>query len=168
MSSGIRVVVQARSGVFQRSLRWLSGSRAAAGERAGRDAEGKPHSAIGTWLERLAVPALVAVFLLDAGLRASIRPLWFDELLAFHVARLPDLGSLWTALRQAADGQPPLTHLLIRSSQAFLGEGELATRLPSLLGFGAMSAAIYMVYWAARGPPLRHRRRTVRLEHLGI
>ena len=138
MSSGIRAAVQATSGVFQRSLRWLSGSRA-----AGMDAEGKPHSPMGTWLERLAAPALVVVFFLDAGLRASIRPLWFDELLAFHVARLPDLGSLWTALRQAADGQPPLVHLLIRFSHALLGEGELATRLPSLLGFGAMSAAIY-------------------------
>ena len=143
MSSGIRAIVQAGSGVLQRCLRWPSRSRAAAGEPAGRNTEGRPHSPIGTWLERLVVPTLVALFVLDAGLRASIRPFWFDELLSYHLSRLPDLGSLWAAWRQGADGQPPLTHLLIRFSHALLGEGELATRLPSLLGFGAMSVAIY-------------------------
>ncbi len=152
MSSGIRVVVQAWSGVFQQCLRWLSRSRAAGGEAAGMDTESRPHSPIGTRLERLVAPTLVALFVLDAGLRASIRPLWFDELISFHIARLPDLSSLWAALRQGADNQPPLAHLLIRFSHALLGEGELATRLPSLLGFGAMSAALYCFIGRRAGP----------------
>lgn len=94
-------------------------------------------------LERWGPLVLLLLFALDAGIRAATRPLWFDELISYYVARLPSLGAIWEALRQTADGQPPVTHLVMRASQTLFGAGELATRLPYLLGFALMSVFLF-------------------------
>lgn len=99
------------------------------------------------WERRLiawAVPLLAAFYLLDTSLRATLRPLWFDELISYYVALLPDVVTLWEALRQTADGQPPFMHLAMRTSFALFGTGEWAARLPSIVGVGAMSWALYV------------------------
>jgi hypothetical protein len=50
----------------------------------------------------------------------AVRPLWFDELFTFQIARLPDLGRIFRAI--PADGNPPLYYLLARLSFRLLGE----------------------------------------------
>ena len=100
-----------------------------------------------TWPDRLVVPAaavLAVCYITDVSLQAFLRPLWFDELISYYVTLLPDLGTLWEALRQTADGQPPVLHLAMRSSHALFGTGEWATRLPSIAAVGAMSWALYV------------------------
>ena len=99
------------------------------------------------WPDRLVVPAaavLAVCYITDVSLQAFMRPLWFDELISYYVTLLPDLGTLWEALRQTADGQPPVLHLAMRSSHALFGTGEWATRLPSIAAVGAMSWALYV------------------------
>ena len=99
------------------------------------------------WEQRLiasTTAVLVVLYISDVTLRALLRPLWFDELISYYVALLPDLGTLWEALRQTADGQPPLLHLAMRASHALFGAGEWATRLPSMAAVGAMSWALYV------------------------
>ena len=47
-----------------------------------------------TWERRLIAPVaavLVVLYISDVSLRALLRPLWFDELISYYVALLPDL-----------------------------------------------------------------------------
>jgi hypothetical protein len=86
---------------------------------------------------------LIAVYLLDVALRAATRPLWYDELITYHLSRLSGPSELFAALRDGADGQPPLSYLVTKAVYSWAGEGELTTRLPSILAFGVMSLALF-------------------------
>ena len=78
-------------------------------------------------------------------LRASAaRPFWFDELLTFHTARLPDFAALWLALSRAADIQPPLFYVTTAAAQKLFGSSEVATRLPALAGYLLMTVCLYL------------------------
>jgi hypothetical protein len=101
----------------------------------------------GGWVgvvERAAAPLLLSIYALDVLLRATARPLWFDELISYYVARLPTTAEIWRALSHTADGQPPLSHLLMRISHLVFGPEELGTRFPAALLFGVMSWGIYV------------------------
>ncbi len=95
-------------------------------------------------LKSVAILVLAAAYAFDTSLRAVSRPLWFDELISYYVALLPKFATLWEALRQTADGQPPFMHLAMRTSYALFGTSEWAARLPSMVGVGAMSWALYV------------------------
>jgi hypothetical protein len=71
------------------------------------------------------------------------RPLWFDEIVYYHIATLPTLTDIWAALRAGADSNPPLGHELVRLAYAGLGQGEWQHRLPSLIAFLVMLACLY-------------------------
>jgi len=66
---------------------------------------------------------------------AAIRPFWYDELLTWIVAGQPTVSSVFHALAQAADGQPPTYHLLERLAAKLVSSDQIALRLPSILGF---------------------------------
>ncbi len=55
-----------------------------------------------------------AVFWLPAYFICRTKPLWYDELLSFHAASLPDLGSIWEVTRSGAVAEPPLFAVLAR------------------------------------------------------
>ncbi|MDA1313823.1 MAG: glycosyltransferase family 39 protein [Acidobacteria bacterium] len=98
------------------------------------------------WLERngsLAALGLLAIYLARAISMAGSRPLWFDEFFTFHLARLGSFSELWQALLGAADALPPLSYLLTRASHSLFGAGELATRLPSILGLALFSYCLF-------------------------
>jgi hypothetical protein len=78
-----------------------------------------------------------------AWLASSWRPLWYDELYTFHVARAPSLLATLRALLAGADTNPPLDYLLRHVSMTFFGETPAAFRLPSALAFVAGLLAIY-------------------------
>src|SRR2546429_1799155 len=90
------------------------------------------------------VAAISLVYWTCAGLRAAYRPFWFDELVTWHVARLPTLAAIWAALHDGVDQETPLTHLAVRLSHALFGYGHLATRLPALIGFWIMMLGLFV------------------------
>ena len=94
---------------------------------------------------------------------AAWKPPWYDEYFTFHLARLPRIADLRTALARGTDLNPPLYYLAARASMALVGETILACRLPSLIGVWVMALAIYRFVsrrcpaayaWAALGLPL--------------
>jgi hypothetical protein len=82
-------------------------------------------------------------YFVSAGLRAWYRPLWYDELVTWHVARLSSIADMWNAICAGVDQEMPLTHLTVRLSHALFGDGNLATRLPMLIGFWIMLMCLY-------------------------
>jgi hypothetical protein len=95
--------------------------------------------------------------------QAATRPLWTDELLTYYLARLPSWADLWAALADGPDASPPLYHVAVRLTYRVLGESELATRLPSILGVWLMATCIFAIVarrcgaalaWAAALLPL--------------
>ena len=69
-------------------------------------------------------------------------PLWLDEALSVHIARLP-LGDLVEALRH--DGHPPLYYVLLRGWMSLFGEGDVAVRALS----GLFAVAALPLLWVA-------------------
>ena len=88
--------------------------------------------------------AISLLYWICAGLRASNKPFWFDEIVTWHVARLPTLGAIWAVLHTGADQQMLLPYLGVRAAHALFGPGYVPTRLPALVGFWVMSLAIYL------------------------
>jgi hypothetical protein len=93
------------------------------------------------------------IFLAGTGSRAWLRPLWFDELLAFNVASQPTLRDIWSALRTGVDLHPPLHHVLSHFSMLAAGAGPWGLRLPALVGFLVMELCIFW-FVARRTTPL--------------
>jgi len=75
------------------------------------------------------------LYLLATFYRASRKLFWFDELCSVYVSRLPDMASVWSALKHGMDFNPPLFYAVTRLSESLFGEGHIATRLPAILGF---------------------------------
>jgi hypothetical protein len=57
--------------------------------------------------------------------RASRKLFWFDELFTLYISRLPDMATLWSALKQGVDHNPPLFYAVTRFSGSLFGEGQL-------------------------------------------
>jgi hypothetical protein len=83
------------------------------------------------------------VYLLGTSALSYLKPLWYDELFTYHIARLPRLGDIWSALADGTDLNPPLYYLAARGSMALFGDNALALRLPALLGFGLMCLCLF-------------------------
>ncbi len=73
---------------------------------------------------------------------AHCRPLWYDELFTFHVARQKRVADVLRALAAGADIHPPLDCVLRHYRMRLLGTGELPDRLPSILAFWLMCLAL--------------------------
>ncbi len=92
---------------------------------------------IASLLERYRVAALVlatvAYLVVTVGISAW-RPFWYDELFTHYIARQP-AGEIREALKQGTDQMPLPYYLVVRASQRLFGEGELAARMPSVIGY---------------------------------
>jgi hypothetical protein len=97
-------------------------------------------------LETLAwLPLVGCAILIWLSLSASAAcPFWFDELFTFHMAPLPDFGTIWLALSKGVDLQPPLFQLTTAAAQKLFGSSEVATRLPALAGYLLMTVCLYL------------------------
>ncbi len=71
------------------------------------------------------------------------KPMWYDEFFTFYISRFPRIGDIWSLLAAGVDSQPPLSYLLTRASHQLLGYGHVATRLPAILGYWAMSLGVF-------------------------
>ena len=83
-------------------------------------------------------------YFLGACGKASSKPFWFDELFSWYVAQLPSLSEIWNALYEGIENHPPLHYFLIHASHGVLGTGELATRLPFIVGFWLALLFVFM------------------------
>jgi hypothetical protein len=89
------------------------------------------------------VIAFVTVIYIVPTFLHSLRPFWYDELFTLYISQLPDLSTIWAALKDGADQNPPLLFLLTRWSHQLLGNGEAATRAPEILGFFTMMVCLF-------------------------
>ena len=102
--------------------------------------------AIASGLSRHWVVCLIllsALYVAGACGKAISKPFWFDELFTWHLARLPSLPDLWQALLRGTDSNPPLGYFPVRLSHALFGEGEFASRIPSLICFWLATACLF-------------------------
>lgn len=102
---------------------------------------------VSEWVDRhpIAVCSIVlAVYAAITCAAAAIRQLWYDELVTWYVARLPDWAAIWAALERGVDQSLPVLHASVRASQWLFGYGELATRLPSIIGFGVLCCCLFV------------------------
>ncbi len=86
-------------------------------------------------------------------LLASRKLFWFDEIFTIYLSRLPDLSSLWDALKSGVDFNPPMLYLLTRFAHKLAGEGPIGTRLPEMIGFWIFCLCLYR-FVSARSSPL--------------
>ena len=55
--------------------------------------------------------------------RASRKLFWFDELFTVYQSRLPDFKSVWRAVLNGVDFNPPVLYLVTRFSERIFGGG---------------------------------------------
>ena len=77
---------------------------------------------------------------------SSLKLLWLDELITLHIAQLGSASAIWQALKQGADPNPPLTHLLVHLCLRLFGVHEFAVRLPAAVGYwiGMLSLFLFL------------------------
>jgi hypothetical protein len=103
--------------------------------------EASPRSGLLAILFFLVIPlALVLAINLQVD---RAKPLWFDELIVSHAASQPHLSDVWKILTSGQSPHPPLNFLVVRCMYAAFGNTELTTRLPSTLGYAAMSVCLF-------------------------
>ncbi len=78
---------------------------------------------------------------------AAHRVFWFDELFTLHIARLPQLGTIWTALSNGVDALPPTYYVTVRLFDSLFGPGDVAARIPSMI---AMAIGLLLIFDCAR------------------
>lgn len=90
---------------------------------------------------------LAAIYLLTSILIASHRQFWYDEIFTVTISQLPHSATIWKALADAADSQPPTYYMLVRLLDHLPISREVAARLPSAL---AMVAGMLITFDCAR------------------
>ena len=95
---------------------------------------------------RLALGAgLVGLYLLAIGSLAARAQLWNDELYTWYFAQLPTMGDVWDELSTGVEQIPPFYYVVTRASLALFGDGELALRVPSIIGFILACTCLFVV-----------------------
>jgi hypothetical protein len=92
------------------------------------------------------------LFLAFVGGLARIKPLWYDELLTYHLARLESVSLIWSALANGPDNSPPFNLLATHAIYRFAGHSPVATRLTAMLGVWVMTLCLYVFVARRCGP----------------
>jgi hypothetical protein len=74
--------------------------------------------------------------------RAHAYPFWYDEILALLEARQLTLSAALSALRQS-DWMPPAHHAVLYLTDKLIGHGEVAFRIPAMIGFWVFSICLF-------------------------
>lgn len=88
---------------------------------------------------------LTGLYLLAVGSLAVRAQLWNDELYTWYFAQLPTMGDVWDELSTGVEQIPPFYYVLTRASLALFGDGELALRVPSIIGFLLACTCLFVV-----------------------
>lgn len=95
----------------------------------------------------VAAGILAAFYFATSVYIGSQRVFWFDELFTIHIARLPGINTIWTALSHGVDSLPPFYYMLVRLFGDLFGNSEVAARMPSAL---ALTAGLLLIFDCAR------------------
>ena len=74
---------------------------------------------------------------------ASLKPLGFDELTTYNIARSPTSETVWRTWWESGDGVPPMVHLALHVVGSALGFSEVTVRLPDMVGFWFMCLCLF-------------------------
>ena len=111
-------------------------------------------------------PIVFGAFALVAGYVAATlalaKPFWNDEIFTILVSSLPSLDSIWRATKDGIDLMPPLNTTLTHAIHALVGIGRVTTRLPSLIGFWAVTLVVFDIVRRRSTSSRRCRRRSCR------
>jgi Dolichyl-phosphate-mannose-protein mannosyltransferase len=95
---------------------------------------------------RLALGAgIVSLYLLAVGSLAVRAQLWNDELYTWYFAQLPTMGDVWDELSTGVEQIPPFYYVVTRASLTLFGDGQVALRIPSMLGFLLACGCLFAV-----------------------
>jgi hypothetical protein len=118
---------------------------------------------IARWVNRLAAHAdrslvlpiavLSLLYLAVTIVFAQRKLMWNDELYTYYMARLPTMSDVWAALISRGEQTPPFFYWTTRVSFHLFGVNNLSVRLPEIIGFWVMLAALY-VFVARRSSSL--------------
>ncbi len=89
------------------------------------------------------ITALAAATLILLAVEAQFRPLQYEEIVTYCVARAPNLETIYANLRKGIDNHAPLDYSLRHLSMALFGDHALSFRLPSLAGFAVGIFAVF-------------------------
>ena len=89
--------------------------------------------------------AVSAVYWLTTLPLAHRKLMWNDELYTYYITTLPSLRDIWGALLSGGEQTPLLIYLSTRVSLELFGPGNVAFRLPAMLGFWIMMASVFVV-----------------------
>jgi hypothetical protein len=95
------------------------------------------------WLRHGPVTLLGGLYLYAIGLKAARTPLWYDEIVTYHVSALGGPFAIVEALLAKADNHPPLDYILRHFSMSLFGGSELAFRLPTVVAMLAGALCLY-------------------------
>jgi hypothetical protein len=101
----------------------------------------------GSRAEILATAGLVVLIgysMVRSVVAAASKPFWFDEICSWIIARLGSAAAIWAALKNAADGQPPLFYLIEAHLGNLLRNPEVALRIPSMFGFACVLVCVFV------------------------
>jgi hypothetical protein len=82
---------------------------------------------------------------------AAAKPLWFDELQTEAVCGQPNLSAIWNALKNGADGSPPLFYVLERWGSRLSSNEMIGYRLLPILAFSCTLLCLYTFVHRRRG-----------------
>ena len=100
-------------------------------------------------------PYVLAILIAYAAVRnlcqAATRPFWYDEICTFIMVRQQHISTMWSALRDGADGQPPGFYLVERVATALVANENIAFRLLSIFGFSITVLCLFLLVRKRRG-----------------
>jgi|HubBroStandDraft_5_1064220.scaffolds.fasta_scaffold71297_2 hypothetical protein len=102
-------------------------------------------AALECFLERRQIWVLAIwslVYFAGTILEALGKPFWYDEILSLLEARQPNLSAAMRALGDV-DWMPPANHLTFYLTDKLAGSGEVAFRLPVMIGFWVFCICLY-------------------------
>jgi hypothetical protein len=70
---------------------------------------------------------------------------WFDEVLTFYLAALPNFRVLWRALTAHAESGSPVFHLITKLSADMFGWTTFGLRVPAIVGYLTMMLCVYFI-----------------------
>jgi hypothetical protein len=132
-------------GNFSRSRNTMrnSGQDATAPEPGASSAHSVPQRSRSEILATYGLAALIVYSVVRSVIAAEAKPLWFDEICTWIIARLGNAQAIWQALKNAADGQPPLFYLIEAHFGSLIRQQEIAFRIPSIAAFACVLLFVF-------------------------
>ena len=96
-----------------------------------------------SWTSWGAVIFFSVLFFGETVARAAQKPFWFDELCTTYICRLPTFAQSWAAVLHGVDFNPPFFYAVERTARGLFGDGQIAMRVPEMLGFWALSLCLF-------------------------